>query len=401
MTNKRLSTVFARSPRHNYLPDEDRYLSAMEPPKYKVSLIGCGMIGLEHIGVTHLEGRASVKGVYDPNPRSVAVAQQRHAKFSDTPLHEYESISAVANDPEIDGIIVCTPNFSHIDVMRQIAGCGKHVLLEKPMATTIPDAAEILKMEADWEGVFQVGLQYRYKAMYAEAKYEALVRKSAGNIKNLNLIKHRPPFMDKVNQWNKFSKFSGGTLVEKCCHYFDIFNMLAQSRPKRIFGAGSQAVAYTEFEYNGEKSDIIDNAFVHIEYENGIQAGFQICMYPPCFQEDLTICGDEGRIRAYIENNFMPNSGSKTQLEVMRGELEPSRVSQPDYPATILASGHNGASFYERVNFMNKIEGKESTAATAEEGFWSVVVGAAANEAIKSGRVIEVAELLKEHNVQM
>jgi myo-inositol 2-dehydrogenase/D-chiro-inositol 1-dehydrogenase len=88
--------------------------------------------------------------------------------------------------------------------------------------------------------------------------------------------------LDKVKQWNKFSKFSGGTLVEKCCHYFDLLNMFSQSRPVSVFATGSQAVNFLEFEYNGEKSDILDNAIVSVVYENGVRASFNLCMFALC-----------------------------------------------------------------------------------------------------------------------
>jgi hypothetical protein len=39
------------------------------------------------------------------------------------------------------------------------------------------------------------------------------------------------PFLDKVNQWNKFARFSGNTLVEKCCHYFDLLTCSRSHTP--------------------------------------------------------------------------------------------------------------------------------------------------------------------------
>jgi len=92
-TGKELRTkALINSPQFNYLPDEDRYLVAKTLPKYKFNIIGTGIIGQEHINITHLEGRATVHGVYDPNPRSVAAAQAIHAHWSDTPLVIHDSL---------------------------------------------------------------------------------------------------------------------------------------------------------------------------------------------------------------------------------------------------------------------------------------------------------------------
>ena len=65
------SRFFALNPRFNYLPDEDRYLFARGNPKYHFNLIGAGINGQEHIRITKIEGRASIRGIYDPNPRSL------------------------------------------------------------------------------------------------------------------------------------------------------------------------------------------------------------------------------------------------------------------------------------------------------------------------------------------
>ncbi|HSO26467.1 MAG TPA: Gfo/Idh/MocA family oxidoreductase, partial [Anaerolineales bacterium] len=393
------SRFFARAPRFNYLPDQDRYLMAIEQPKYRFNVIGVGINGQEHMRVTMLEGRATINGVYDPNPRSVAVAQKIAAMFGNEDLVVYDSLEAACQDPEVDGLIISTPNYTHIDVLRTAIKSGKHILLEKPMATTILDAYEMTQMAADYPAVFQVGLQYRYKAMYVEAIYEALERQSIGEVKTISILEHRIPFLDKVNQWNKFSKFSGGTLVEKCCHYFDLMNLFAQARPARVFGTGSMAVNFKNFEYQGMKSDILDNAFVTVDYDNGVRANFNLCMFAPMFYEEMILCGDRGRLKVFEQEDFMAaggaTAGKRTGIEVLCGENHPARFGAPAYPGMVEETGHNGATIFEHINFVNNIEGQPTNTATVEEGFWAVVIGAAAEEAVKRGAVVEIDELLK------
>lgn len=389
-----------RNPRFGYIPQGDRYLFASEPPKYKFNVIGTGANGCEHIRVTLMEGRASIHGVYDPNPGSIALAKGTFEKFSPgQELVVYDSLEAACNDPAVDGLIIATPNYTHLEVLRVAAKSGKHIFLEKPMATTIPDAYEILKISQNYPAVLQIGLQYRYKAMYVEAIHEAQERKSLGDLKMISILEHRFPFLDKVNQWNKFSKYSGGTLVEKCCHYFDLLNLFAQARPERVFGTGSQAVAFTEFVYEGEKSDILDNAFVTVEYANGVQASFNLCMFAPVYYEELILVGDEGRLKAYDEMPLYPSEQPKNYLEVSLGVDKPSRFSTPCYPTMISESGHSGATYYEHINLIDNIEGKPTRTATVEEGFWSVVVGAAAEESVKTGQPVLVNDFLKQNGI--
>lgn len=399
--NKEFGGSFvSRNPRFEYLPDWDRFLSAPPQPKYKFNIIGVGVMGQEHMRVTALEGRATVHGVYDTNPKSIEKAKEIFtALYPGQTLKVYQSLEEACLDPEVDGLIICTPNFSHIDVVKVAVKSGKHILLEKPMATTIKDAYEITRIAKSHPAVFQIGLQYRYKAIYVEAIHEALERKTLGEIKQISIQEHRVPFLDKVNQWNKFSKYSGGTLVEKCCHYFDLLNLFAQARPLSVYAVGNMAVNFKNFEYNNEKSDILDNALVTVVYENGITAGFNLCMFAPMFYEELVICGDEGRLKAFENEDFLPVPRPKNHLEIMGGEGRPSRIASPSYPEDIEKSGHNGGTYYEHKYFIDNIEGKKTSTATVDEGFWSVVVGVAAEESVKTGKIINIKELLNENGI--
>jgi len=169
------SNFWARNPLFDYVPPEDKYLFALEEPTYKLNIIGCGIMGQEHLRMTIFEGRGTVHGVYDTNPLSVEKTKMAFgALCPGKELVVYDSLEAACKDPEVDGLIICTPNYSHIDVVRIAAKSGKHILLEKPMATTVPDAHEILKIAENYTAVFQVGLQYRYKAIYVESIHEAL-----------------------------------------------------------------------------------------------------------------------------------------------------------------------------------------------------------------------------------
>ncbi len=84
-----------------------------------------------------------------------------------------------------------------------------------------------------------------------------LLLKSAvlgGSIKVLSIWKkakiHRLWF--QVNNWNRFNKNSGGTLVEKCCHFFDLMTLIADSMPVRVMASGGQDINHLDESYHGE-----------------------------------------------------------------------------------------------------------------------------------------------------
>jgi len=388
-------------PAFHYLNEKERHFFAKEPAQFRVNLIGCGMIGMEHMRVATRVGRTAIHGVFDTNERSIQVAKEEYAKETDAELIVYSSLEEACNDPDVDGILICTPNYTHFEVLKTVIKSGKHIFMEKPMATKLEDAYEITRMAKEYGSVLQIGLQYRYKSIYSEAIHEVLERGSVGNVKMINVMEHRIPFLDKVNQWNKFSKYSGGTLVEKCCHYFDLMNLFAQSRPVRVHATGSQSTNFRGFEFNGDTSDILDSAFVTVEYENGVRAGFNLCMFAPMFHEEILICGDEGRVKAAEIEDFSENARLRTEMEVFRGQNGPSKTSQPSYPKLIEASGHNGATWFEHIAFADQMAGKKTNSATMEDGFWAVVVGAAAEQSVHTGKVVEINDILKEKGIPL
>lgn len=383
-----------------YLPESDRYLTASPEARYRFNVIGAGIIGQEHIRVTHLEGRATIHGIYDPNPGSVAAAQREHGRFSREPLVVYDSLEAACFDAAADGLIIATPNDTHHAVVQVAARSGKPILLEKPIATTVRDAFAIAQLAESYPSVFQIGLQYRFKAIYAEAIYEVNERRTLGPVRMLSMLEHRIPFLDKVGQWNKFRERSGDSLIEKCCHYFDLLNLLAGARPERVYASGGMAVNFKDFVYQGKPANVLDHAFVIIDYQGGVRASFNLCMFAPMFYEELIVCGDGGRLKASEQEDLMTQGGSGMQLELMLADARPSRRTVPGYPALIERSGHHGATFIEHVHFVNAIAGLPSSAASAREGLWSVIVAAAAQASIARGAPVAIEAFLAEQGLK-
>ena len=226
-------------------------------------------------------------------------------------------------------------------------------------------------------------------------------KSAVGDIKTITMTEHRIPFLDKVDQWNKFSEYSGDTLVEKCCHYFDLMNLFAGARPVRVYASGSQAVNFVGYEYNGKTSDIMDNAMVVVDYENGVRANFNLCMFAPMFYEELVLCGDSGYLKTWEKEDFLAQSSTGTGLELFRGDDQTSLRMTPSYPATIQHSGHLGATFMEHIDFVNNIDGIATPTATALEGLWSIIVASAAQESIKQGQVVQINDYLQANNINI
>lgn len=390
---------FEQAPNQRHIRCEDRYLYAQSAPRHRAAIIGTGTIGQEHMRVASMLGRIGIHGIYDTAAHSMDVAAQEFAKYSDAPLKRYPTLEAACNDADVDVIFICTPNFSHFDVFETAIQSGKPIFLEKPMATQLEHAKQIVEAERNSPSFVQVGLQYRYKAPYVEARHEALDRGTIGAIRTISISEYRPPFLDKVNQWNKFAKYSGGTLVEKCCHYFDLINLFAGSHPTRVFATGSQAVNFTDFEKDGSRSDIDDNAMVIIDYSNGIHASFTLNMFCPMFHEELVLCGDQGRLVATEYFDFQRDDVASSNVSIELGEGGPSRDIDVAYSKPVEQSGHHGATFFEHVALADQLDGLPVDCASPLQGLWSIVIAAAAQESVTTGQPVAIDPFIQAHGL--
>lgn len=379
-----------------HVAEVDQYLYNQVSPTHRFAIIGVGTIGKEHMRVATLLGRARIHGIYDPEKRSLDVAEVEFAKISSDTLVRYPDLDSACADPDVDAYFICTPNYTHYEVLCTVIKTGKPIFVEKPMATTVADAAKMVEMVNSYSSFIQIGLQYRYKRQYVEAFHEALERRSLGEIKTISMSEHRPPFLDKVGQWNKFKEFSGGTLVEKSCHYFDLINLMAESEPVRVFASGAQAITFTDFEKDGKASDVEDHAFAIVEYKNGVKANFTLNMFCPEFEEEMIVVGDKGRLIAREKFYYHQQKPSTGTIDIELGEEGPSKSSVVTYPKLIEESGHHGSTFYEHIAFMDQLDGKEVRCATAEQGLWAVVVAAAAQRSIETGQPVMIKDLISE-----
>lgn len=385
---------FAQASSQRHIPPQDQYLYRTPEAKFKIVIIGTGTIGQEHMRVATLLGRAQVHGIYDTQSHSLAAAQAEYSRYSKHELVCYASLEQACEDPQVDALFICTPNFTHFEVLKVAVKSGKPLFVEKPMATTLADAAQIVRIANAYDSFIQIGLQYRYKAQYVEAFHEILARASLGGVKTISMSEYRPPFLDKVKQWNKFNEYSGGTLVEKCCHYFDLINLMAQALPQRVFASGGQAVNFLEFEREGRRADIDDHAFVLIDYANGVRASFTLNMFCPDFVEEMVVTGEFGRLVATERFDFHQQQGATASISLELGENGASRVTQLGYPSLVEQSGHHGATFFEHQAFFDQLEGKAVDCATPLQGMWAMIVASAAQESIRSGQPIEISELI-------
>lgn len=132
---------------------------------YNIGIIGCGKIAqVRHIPEYIDNKNATIAAYYDLNTQR---AQELANQYGGKVYPSYEEILA---DPEIDAVSVCTANSSHAQITIEALKAGKHVLCEKPMATTLEDCEEMV-LAAKQSGKFlMIGQNQRLTKAHARAK---------------------------------------------------------------------------------------------------------------------------------------------------------------------------------------------------------------------------------------
>lgn len=364
----------------------------------RYGLIGTGLMGCEHArNLAALPG-AEVTAVADPHPPSREAARLSLGAAAQAP-QDFDDPRALLESGLVDAVVVSTPNFTHIDVMREcFSHPGLHVLIEKPLCTTVADAQEVVRLAADHRGVVWMGLEYRY--MPPVARFLREVPSTVGELKMVTIREHRFPFLIKVGDWNRFSANTGGTLVEKCCHFFDLMNLTVGVRPVRVFASGGQDVNHLQERYPGnpagEVPDILDNAFVIVDYANGVRAMLDLCMFAEASEneQELTAVGSAGKVAAYVpEGRVVIGRRGALRADGWPGPPAMSTVDAAHDDRVAWTGYHHGASYLEHVDFAAAIRGGTRPLVTVEEGLWSVAVGAAAHRSIELGRPVTVSEI--------
>jgi predicted dehydrogenase len=365
-------------------------MTASEGP-VRYGIIGSGMMGLEHLwNLHHLDGTA-VTAIADPNPPS----REATILFDEgrNQITEFDDHRDLLASGLVDAVIVSSPNMTHRSVLDDVLASDVAVLVEKPLCTTVADCRAVLaaaeaRRARGCDAVVWVGLEYRYMPPVARLIAEVHAG-TVGPPKMVAIREHRFPFLVKVGDWNRFNRNTGGTLVEKCCHFFDLMNHITGDRPVRVLASGAQDVNHLDESYDGEVPDILDNAFVIVDYEGGARALLDLCMFAEAseHQEELSVVGPLGKVEA-----FLPST------EVRIGVRSQGRLgvrSEPIHDPRVRYEGfHHGSSYLEHLDFLDAVRTRSAPAVSLEDGLLSVAMGVAAHRSIEQGRAVTLDEVL-------
>lgn len=330
----------------------------------RVAVVGCGYWGAKHVRVLRsLPGVAEVV-VVDPDPdRRAAVASALH------PTSAYGTVEAAL--PHVDAVVVATPPARHAEVALTAIRQGKHVLVEKPLATNLADARRLAR-EAAWHGVvLMCGHTFEFNPAVRELRAR-VARGDLGTIRyissaRLNLGLYR----SDVN-----------VVWDLAPHDLSIMNYVLGSTPSSVEAWGSANI----------RAGVEDLAFIRVDYGAvGVTGYIQVSWLDPNKVRRVTVVGSR---RMAVYDDLSPEP-----LRIYDRGVEPAEdgVGLPERPVGYrygdIVSPHVSAEeplLLEDQHFVAAIRGGVDAPSLALNGVLVVATLEAIDRSLRSGSRVAV-----------
>ena len=161
----------------------------------------------------------------------------------------------------------------------------------------------------------------------------------------------------------------------------------AGAEPVRVYASGGQSVNHLDETYDGEVPDILDNAYVIVDYDGGARAMLDLCMFAEGSrnEQEIAVTGDAGKVEAFVPESVV-RIGRRSDGSVTEFEVADDRITY--------AGLHEGSSYLEHLDFLEAIRNGTPAKVTFEDGMRAVAIGVAAHRSIEDGRPVSWDEVM-------
>ncbi|MFD5865497.1 Gfo/Idh/MocA family protein [Agromyces sp. NPDC127015] len=299
----------------------------------RAGFIGGGFMAAVHSRAARA-ARAELVGAASSTSGRAAAAAERLGLGA-----AYDSFEALLADPDIDVVHICTPNTTHARFARAALEAGKHVVCEKPLATTAADAVELVRLADERGLVAAVPFVYRFHPMVREAR----ARVAAGETGRL-LSVHGAYLQDWLStpgddDWRVDPALGGPSraFADIGSHLVDLVEFVAGERIARLTASTSTAYAERADHVAVETEDLV--ALV-VEFASGALGTLLVSQVAPGRKNALSIelAGTEASIRFEQERPDTLWVGRTAASSII--ERDPARLDADAARLSLVPAGH-------------------------------------------------------------
>jgi predicted dehydrogenase len=361
----------------------------------------------------------------DPNPQN----RETFASLfgSGSAIGEYADAAEMFKQADLDAVILAPPNVYHAHDAELAISRGLHILLEKPVATTVEECRRLWRASksSSRPSSVAVGFVLRYTPFYSKVK-ELVSSGALGSILAIDADENLGTDLTNLfhKGWRRDDSLSGGFMVEKCCHDFDILNWLTDDHVDRVFSMAKRTHfvpqppggRHSRFEFSGDRrvddadfgdrtiseafftaskgsaydfpADSPDHQAVVLDFDQGALGSFIACMGQPRTNRRLRIFGTDGSLEGDIGDSKIvvhKPHGSGNGWEVAVHAVDAEKGNH-----------HGGDAILADTFWRIVAKQREGARAGLREGIEAVVVALATQQSSASSRQVDV-RALREH----
>ncbi len=377
--------------------------------------------------------RAELAAFCDHNETRMRV----HNDWLGTEIPGYRpgDFAAMLAKERIDVVVVCTPDHTHAEYVVAALEAGCDVVTEKPMTTDVEGARRILAARRETGRSVRVAFNYRYNPVHRRVR-ELLGGGAIGEVGSVEFswLLDTAHGADYFRRWHRDKANSGGLLVHKSGHHFDLVNWWLGSGPETVFALGrlffygdknGHRTAGDRFALDLEASPklralyrdaaredgyvrnqdvfapgvtIEDDLSVLVRHRGGAVLNYHLHAYSPREGYRVAFSGSEGRLELDVRENEYA-SGAEPVPKRGRARLTVQRLWEPTEVVLDqeLGDGHGGGDERMLAELLGDAEPDAlGCAADHDAGLQALLTGLAANRSLETGRSVSVEELLGE-----
>ncbi|MCH8540700.1 MAG: Gfo/Idh/MocA family oxidoreductase [Opitutales bacterium] len=423
-------------------------------PRKRFVIIGTGSrsrMYLDALSKKYTE-TSELVGLCDQNPGRLAFTAEVYAKhFPDIPTYPAEEFERMIKETRPDEVIVTTKDSSHDEYIVRAMELGCDAITEKPMTTDAEKCQRILDTEAKTGRRCRVTFNYRYSPPRTQVK-DLLMSGVIGDVLAVDFQWLLDTYhgADYFRRWHRNKENSGGLLVHKATHHFDLVNWWLSSVPEEVYATGHRRFATLDMaerlglSNRGERCwdcaekerctfkldlagnqklqnlyrnheehdgyfrdrcifapdiDIEDSMNVLVHYRNQVKLNYSLHVFSAWEGYQIAFHGTKGRIEHKCnETVYISGDGSvqgELKKEGTHTRVFPLRETPYEVDLWEAKGGHGGGD----DPLLNDLFGEPTEdpylrAADHRSGAYSILCGIAGNASMASGRSIRIDDLV-------
>ena len=317
-------------------------------------------MGNSHIPRLVASKETEIVGLADPTLESIDQRQTAHPTLNSVP--DYRDHREMLEKTKPDAVAIASPHTLHMEHAMDSFAADCHVLLEKPMVTSVREARELLSKRDESGKLLIVSYQRHYLPAYRYVA-EAIGRGEIGDVEYVAGLQSQSWVQQTAGSWRQDPRFSGGgQLIDSGSHLIDII----------MYAINEEVAGVLAYQTNlGTPVNV--NSAISIRFQNGALGTISVVGHgPDGMGEDISFYGSKGTILLRTPT-FKAGQGQETIVTHENHKTGPVDIRFPEESTP-------------DQNFIDAIRGKAKILAPGESGLRVIQVTEAATRSASSGR---------------